>query len=337
MLQKIRDNTQGIVAKLFVWVIIAIFASWGVATIVGDFLLSQAAISVNGVDINEADIEALSQSKAQEFYSNLGEDADLSAFDPADFRKAAIDELIQREILVQSAVESGMAVSSQVLDRRIAQTPDFQIDGVYSPERAGPLLRSLGHNLDTYKATLEKETILTQLLSAYTASGFTTSTEIAQLAALTHQKRSARYAVLNLNSLESIEVTDAEIETYYQEHQDDFLNEEQVQIEYVELNKEALFDEFTVTEEDIRKAYDEEVAAFEAQTERRASHILFEATTEEEFTAAQTQAAEVKAKLDAGEDFATLAAEFSDDTGSAAEGGDVGQRHVDAVGRGNRQ
>ena len=60
MLQKIRDNTQGIVAKVFVWVIIGIFSLWGVDTIVGNFFTSTATISVNGVDINEADIEALS-------------------------------------------------------------------------------------------------------------------------------------------------------------------------------------------------------------------------------------------------------------------------------------
>lgn len=324
MLQKIRDNTQGTISKVIVWIIIGIFSLWGVDTIVGNFLTSTATISVNGVDINEADIEVLSQRKAAEFYNSVGEDADLSAVDPAEFRNSAINELIQREILAQSAEESGMAISTRALDQRIAQTPEFQVDGRYNAELATAFLRSSGYTPSSYRATLAKETILDQILSAYSTSGFTTPNEIAQLAALTHQKRSARYALLNLGSLEGIEVTDAEIETYYQERQDDFLNEEQVQIEYLELNKNSFFDAIAVTEEQIREAYDEEVAAFEAQTERRAAHILFEAGTDEEFTAAQTEAAAVKARLDAGEDFATLAAEFSDDTGSAADGGDVG-------------
>jgi peptidyl-prolyl cis-trans isomerase D len=324
MLQKIRDNTQGIVAKVFVWVIIGIFSLWGIDTIVGNFFTSTATISVNGVDINEVDIEALTQSKANEFYSSLGEDADVSTVDSAEFRTAAIDELVQREILAQSAMDSGMAVSTMTLDRRIAQTPDFQVDGVFNAERATLLLRNLGYSPNSYRATLAKETILNQMLSAYSTSGFTTPNEITQLAALTHQKRNARFAILSLGGLEGIAISDAEIETYYQEHKDDFLNEEQVQIEYVELNKDSLFDEIAVTEEQVREAYEEELAAFEAQTERRASHILFEATTDEEFTAAQAQATEVKARLDAGEDFATLVAEFSDDTGSAADGGDVG-------------
>ncbi|MES2623966.1 MAG: SurA N-terminal domain-containing protein [Pseudomonadota bacterium] len=324
MLQKIHDNTQGIVAKIFVIVLIAIFAFWGLESIVGNIITSTSTITVNGVEINEADIEALTQNKAQEFYSSLGEDADVSAFDPSDFRQSAIDELIQREILVQSAVESGMAVSTNSLNTRMRQTPDFQIDGVFNAERATLLLRNLGHTPNSYRATLQKETILNQMLTAYSASGFTTSNELAQLAALTHQKRNARYAALNLGGLEGIEVTDAEIETYYQDNQDSFLNEEQVQIEFVELDKESLLNEIAVSDEQVQEAYEEERAAFEAQTERRASHILFEATTEEEFTAAQAQAAEVKARLDAGEDFATLAAEVSDDTGSAVEGGDVG-------------
>ena len=324
MLQKIRDNTQGVVAKVFVWIIIGIFSLWGLDAIIGNIFTSVPTISVNGVDVNEADIEALSQSKAQEFYTSLGDNPDLSAIEPADFRKAAIEELIQREILAQSAMESGMSVSSAALDQRIALTPDFQVDGRFNAERATLLLRNLGYSPNSYRATLAKETILNQLLSAYSASGFTTPNEITQLAALIHQKRTARYALLSLAGLEGIEVSEAEIEAYYQERQDDFLNEEQVQIEYLELDKEPLFDEITVTEEEIRKAYEDEITAFEAQTERRASHILFEATSEEAFAAAEAEAAAVKMRLDAGEDFATLAAEFSDDTGSAVEGGDVG-------------
>src|SRR5690606_32623138 len=82
--------------------------------------------------------------------------------------------------------------------------------------------------------------------------------------------------------------------------------------------------EVSVTEEEIRALYQEQLQAFQAQTERRAAHILFEAGSAEEFAAAEAEATAAKARLDAGEDFAVLAAELSDDTGSADNGGDVG-------------
>ncbi len=324
MLQNIRDNTQGLVAKIFVWFLIGIFALWGLDSIVGNFFVTAPTLTVNGITINEADIEALTQSKAQEFYGNLTEDSDLSNLDESQFRQSAVAELIQREILGQSANNAGMGISSAAIDKRIAMTPDFQVDGVFNAERATLLLKNVGFTPSSYRATLAKESMMNQMLSAYSASGFATSKELAQLASLTHQKRSARYAVLGLIGQAGIVISDVEISSYYNENQDDFVTEEQVIIEYLELDKQQILDAISVSEEQIQAAYAEEITTFQSQTERRASHILFEASTEEEFSAALIESANVKARLVAGEDFAKLAAEFSDDTGSSQNGGDVG-------------
>lgn len=325
MLQRIRDNTQGLLAKIFVGFIIAVFALWGVDSIVGSFLTTPAVLSVNGVDISDAEIETLTQSKAQEFFSELGADADLSGFDESVFRDSAVSELIQRELLVQSATRSKMGVASTSIDRQIAQTPDFQIDGVFNSERASLLLSNIGYSPASYRTALAREKMLNQLLSAYSATGFATSAELQRLVALTHQKRSFRYLTLGLaGQTEGIEITDEEISAWYQDHQNDFMLEEQVVIEYLELNKDTMQSEVAVTEEELQSIYAAEQEAFQAQTERRASHILFEAMTDAEFAAAQTEAETAKARLDAGEDFAVLAAEFSDDTGSADTAGDIG-------------
>jgi peptidyl-prolyl cis-trans isomerase D len=325
MLQKIRDNTQGLLAKIFIGFIIAVFALFGIESIVGTFMASTTVLSVNGVDISDVEIESLTQEKAQEFFANLGENADLSGFSEELFRESAVNELIQRELLIQSATGSNMAVSAVSLDRQIAQTPDFQIDGVFNSERASLLLRNLGYSPASYRAALAREKMLNQLLAAYSATGFTTPAEIARLAALTHQKRSFRYLTLGLEGqADGIEISEEQINGYYQEHQDDFIREEQVIIEYLELDKNAMLSEVDVTEEEILALYEEERASFQAQTERRASHILFEAASEEEFASALATAETVKGRLDAGEDFGALALEFSADTGSAEAGGDVG-------------
>lgn len=325
MLQKIRENTQGVLAKILVGILIAVFAMWGVDSIVGSFLTTPAALSINGVDISDAEIESLTQSKAQEFYAQLEVNADLSGFDESVFRDSAINELIQRELLVQSATRSKMGVSSASIDREIAQTPDFQIDGVFNSERASLLLANAGYSPAGYRAALTRDKLLKQLLSAYSSTGFATSADMQRLVALSHQKRSFRYLTLGLaGQTEGIEITDEEISTWYHDHQDDFMLEEQVVIEYLELNKNGMEAAVEVSEEELQSAYAEEQAAFQAETERRASHILFEAATEEEFTAAQTEAETVKARLDAGEDFAALALEFSDDTGSSDAAGDLG-------------
>ncbi|HEY0960842.1 MAG TPA: peptidylprolyl isomerase, partial [Pseudomonadales bacterium] len=282
-------------------------------------------LKVNDVEISAAEIDALTNSKAQEFFAQLGDDADLSNFDESLFRESAIDELVQRELLLQSAVRSNMTISSMSLDREIAQTPDFQIDGVFNAERATLLLRNAGYSPASYRAAQMREKTINQILAAYSATGFATPADMERLAALSHQKRTFRYLTLGLEGqTEGIEISDADIQAWYDEHQDDFMLEEQVTIEYVELNRNDMMAEVEITEEELQQRYTEEQAEFQAQTERHAAHILFAATTEEEYEAAAEEAASVKARIDNGEDFAALAAEFSDDTGSAEAGGDVG-------------
>lgn len=74
------------------------------------------------------------------------------------------------------------------------------------------------------------------------------------------------------------------------------------------LIEKAALKDVKVTEEEVKTKYDE------YQPEIRASHILVED---------EAKAKEIKAKLDAGEDFAELAKENSTDPGSAANGGDL--------------
>jgi peptidyl-prolyl cis-trans isomerase D len=325
MLQKIRDNTQGLIAKIFIGFIIAVFALFGVETIVGTLLNPIPALEVNGVEINSLDIDNLSQRKAQEFYAEQGEDADFTGIDDAMFRVSAVNELIQRELLKQSAANSGMEVSATSVDRRILQTEDFKVDGVYNDERANILLTSMGLSPAGYRITLSQEMLLNQILAAYSASGFVTNQELEHLASLVHQKRSFRHVSLSLDSQgANIEISEADIAAFYETNQSAFQREEQVKIAWLELDKEKLMDEISVSEEQVRARYDEEVATFQAQTERRAAHILFETTDASETEQTLETASELKARIDAGEDFAALAAEFSDDAGSAQDGGDVG-------------
>lgn len=325
MLQKIRDNTQGTFSKIFLGFVIAVFGLFGLESLVGTFMTSTATLKVNGVEITSAEIDALTNNKTQEFFAQLGDNPDLSGFDETLFRESAINELIQRELLLQSALNANMTISSVAIDREIARTPDFQIDGVFNAERASLLLRNAGYSPASYRASRTRERMINQILAGYSATGFATPADMERIAALAHQKRSFRYLTLGLEGqTDGIDISDADIEAWYQEHRDEFMLEEQVTIEYVELNRNDMMAEVEVTEEELQRRYADEQAAFQAQTERHAAHILFTAFTEDEYEAALAEAQAVKARIDNGEDFAALAAEFSDDTGSAADGGDVG-------------
>lgn len=325
LLQKIRDNTQSWVAKVFLGFVILVFAMFGIESVIVSFFTPKQALVINDNEIPLTEVDRLTQQKIQEFLRSQGENPDLSNFDEADFRDAAVRELIQRELMRQSVQESGMAVSSVAIDRRILATPDFQVNGVYNDERATILLQSVGLTPAAYRRTLIEDALVNQIVTAYTASGFVTRDEIERVAALLDQKRSFRYLDITLDGASiDTDVSDEDVLAWYEANQTRFQEDEQVRIAWVELDRERLFDEVSVSETQVRARYDEEVAQFQAQTERRAAHILFEVADDSELEAALAEATSVKARIDDGEDFAALAAEFSDDFGSAEDGGDVG-------------
>jgi peptidyl-prolyl cis-trans isomerase C len=100
--------------------------------------------------------------------------------------------------------------------------------------------------------------------------------------------------------------------------QDDPTVKERVAAYEGQVMREVLLDQHLkeqMTEEAIRARYDRFVTEFQPQTEIHARHILV--ATEEEGKA-------IVAELDAGGDFAAIAQAKSTDTGSGAQGGDLG-------------
>jgi peptidyl-prolyl cis-trans isomerase D len=95
-----------------------------------------------------------------------------------------------------------------------------------------------------------------------------------------------------------------------------------VVIDYLELKKASFFDQVAVNDEDLQAAYQKEIANLSEQ--RRAAHILIEVNDKVNEAQAKAKAEEIQARLNKGEDFAALAKEFSQDPGSASNGGDLG-------------
>ena len=324
MLQSIRNNTQGFLAKLFIGFIIFVFAIFGLESIVGTFINSTSTVSVNGVDIDEFAIENEAQRITQDLLSSLGANIDFNDIDTSQFREQAINNLVERELMIQEAQQNGLILSAAMLDREIAETPEFQVNGQFSMERARALLTSFGLTPASYQAALLRDSQLNQLLSSYSTSSFVTPMEMEVLSRINKEKRNFRHVRISAASLtQNQEITETEVQEYYDNNTDQFMQDERVSIQYIVLDRNELLDEVEISEEDILAQYNTEIADLAASVERRASHILLQASAAE-IADAQALAAELKTRIDNGESFADLAAEYSDDTGSAQFGGDVG-------------
>ena len=127
--------------------------------------------------------------------------------------------------------------------------------------------------------------------------------------------------------IEESVIEEEAVVAWYESHPDDFRSVERVVIQYLELDAATMGGEITPDEEALLAEFEAQEARFITPEAREASHILIEIDSqapEAELETARQQAEDLANRAIAGEDFAALAVEFSQDAGSAPQGGDLG-------------
>jgi len=325
MLQSIRDNSQSIVAKVIVGLIIVTFALFGVESLVSLSAGSNAPATVNGEEITEQELYQATELQRRQLLSQMGENADPALLDENLIRGMVLESLIQQKSLLLSAQEQKLLISDRMIDQLIVNTPDFQIDGKFNPAQFEAVLRNAGFSPMMYRELVKKEKLLEQQRTAYELSAFAVPSELERIVELDRQTRNARYFVLPKAEIEkTVGVSDDEIKARYEQDKANLTTEEQVVVEYVVLNKNDLRDGVSVSEEEINGAYDQMLATFQAEEQRHSAHILIEVSDTQDDAAALAKITALKQRIDAGETFDAVAKSDSEDLGSAETGGDLG-------------
>ncbi|AWA40391.1 SurA N-terminal domain-containing protein [Pseudomonas sp. 22105] len=321
MLQNIRDNSQGWIAKTIIGVIVALMALTGFDAIFQATTHKNEAAKVNGEEISQNELSQAVDMQRRQLMQQLGKDFDASLLDEKMLRESALKGLIDRKLLLQGAEQSKFAFSEAALDQVILQTPEFQVDGKFSSDRFDQVIRQLGYSRMQFRQMLAQEMLIGQLRAGVAGSGFVTDAQVLAFARLEKQTRD--FATLNIKADPSaVKLTDDEVKAYYDEHAKEFMTPDQVVIDYLELKKSSFFDQVAVKDEDLQAAYQKEIANLSEQ--RRAAHILIEVNDKTTEAQAKAKIEEVQARLAKGEKFEALAKEFSQDPGSANNGGDLG-------------
>lgn len=325
MLQSIRDNSQSIVAKIIVGLIVVTFALFGVESLVSLTTGAKAPASVNGEDISEQELFRAVELQRRQILAQMGENADPASLDDNMIRSMVLNELVEQSVLVQSAQEQGMAVSPQMIDRSIVQTPEFQIEGSFDRNQFEAVLRTVGLTPLTYRDYLRKETLIQQERAGYSLSAFVTDSQLEDMMQLDRQTRDLSYFELPIAPLkDEVEVSRDEVAQRYESQKALYQTDEVVKIQYLLLDKADLARDIEVTDEELQGQYQQLLAGFESSEQRDASHILIEINDDRDADAALAEAQALKQQLDEGADFAELAREHSDDPGSASAGGELG-------------
>ena len=255
-----------------------------------------------------------------------GEAFDPRAFDTPANRREVLDRLIDERVLRLAADRAGIAVGDAQVREAIRAIPAFQVDGNFDPQQYQLVLASQVPALTPreFERQVREGLHQTMIIDAVADSAFVTGSQVEQVMRLLDETRDVAWVVLPAPELADTEVSDAEVQAWYDAHQDDYRSPERVAIEYIALDAGAL-DVSGIDEATLRARYEDAGSRFADGEERLASHILVQVDADTDEAAARAEAERIASLARAeGADFAALAREHSDDVGSRATGGDLG-------------
>lgn len=319
MLQNIRQGVQGTTAKIIVGLIVISFSLFGIESILVGGGGNEVA-EVNGEPIYPQQLQQALDTQKRRLIAMMGENIDPTMLDDDRLGPLALDALINRELLSQSAEGMGLDVSDAEIGSVVAAMEEFQVDGVFSPDVYRSVLSTAGYTPGYFKESLHNDILLNQLRSGIAGSEFVTPSELQVNTQVIAEQRDLRHFTIPKEQFFAISaITDAQVDAYYNAHQSDFQTPESVDLEYIELG----LDDFRtpVAEETLLEAYELAKQDSQFQSQSRVSHILIESNDDSEVT---QRIATVQQKLQDGVPFAEVARELSDDIGSAEKGGDLG-------------
>jgi peptidyl-prolyl cis-trans isomerase D len=322
MLQGLRDNLKGAVAIFVVVIFVVPLILFGVEQLFVGSVGGDDVATVGGVGISRRDLQRELVLEKQRLQQQFNLEANSPQLEDSALTGPVLDRMVKRLALFQAAQDAGMGASKELLWKQIAGIDAFKVDGKFS-ESVFKERISFAYTPATFLEASAQDFILGHLNSGVETSGFVTPADLKTLAAITRQKRTFFTITIPKSKAADVEVSDAEIESFYGDNPAQFTDPETVKIEYLELTLDALAEAAVVSDEEVKAAYDEEVANFQSDPKLSIAHILIEGDKQDVIQ-------EVSTKLAAGDDFSELAKKYSDDLGSKNQGGNLGVLTDDA-------
>jgi len=327
MLQTIRERAQGWIAWVIVILISIPFALWGIQSYLG-VGAEPIVATVNGAEITERGFDQRYQSVRARLREQLGASYRPELFDDKTMRSQVLDQMIRDILLRQASEDLGLRASDQELRSAIMTNAAFQKDGAFDKATYERMLELQGMVPLQYEDSLRQQIVGTQLSRAVVESELVLETELEESVRLDRQKRRVSYVRVDKSAFQSDEpVSDDEVVAYYESNQSQFKIPERIRVQYLVLDADSIAPAQAPEEEELRARYASEMERFAQPERRRVRHILIrldpgaDAAAE---NAAKARIAEIRERIEGGEDFAALASDLSEDPGSAGQGGDLG-------------
>ena len=322
MLETIREKFTGWIAALIIGAIsVALVISFG--NMNQTPLEQDVVITVNDREITLVDYREEYTNQLLQFQEVFGDEIPESL--EFTIQESATENLIMKTLLNDYVDAQGYRVSPEYVAELITTNPNFQLGEGFNRENYQAILSSQGVSQSKYENDLRIELQINQLRRGLIESSFITPSEFRRFVELQMEERDGQYLLIPSSKFTDQVSLDKEVvSTFYTENITSFMTEEEIDVEFLSIDTEEIAQSIEFSPLDVEQYYKENIERFRSNEERKSSHILISFDDEVIEDAALEQSKDILLRIKGGESFEELAQEFSDDSGSATNGGDLG-------------
>jgi peptidyl-prolyl cis-trans isomerase D len=299
--------------KVILGAIVVVFVFWGVGSYTSR--RSGRVANVNGTVITLDDYRESYNNLLEQMRQSFGNNLNEELIQTLQLRKRALDQLIDRILLLQAAQKLKLQVSDEEIAESIRNIQAFQTAGVFDSRR---YLNSLSSNRltpETFEVQQRDALIIGKLQRFITGNIKVSDLEIQQWYRWNNTQVNIEYVLLEPKQFKNIEPTQEEILNYFEQHKDTYKTDPQIKVRYLYFKPQDYVAKVSVSEEDIQDYYESNLDKLKTPKTVEARHILIKVdpnATAEEVENARQRIETVFKMAKEGQDFAEFAQQYSE-------------------------
>ena len=324
MLTQMRKNAGSWLIKLLLGAIVVVFVLWGVGS--NQKNPNAVVATVDGDAIGYVEYSRAYRNLLENVRRQFGDNANEDLLKALNLEEQAINQLVDRRILVKAARDMGFAVSDEELAISISAIPAFQSNGGFDTRAYQQVLGRVGMTPEMFEEAQREDLLIQKVSDFVTRTVNVSDEEVRAWYQWQNTEVDIDYLRIDPARFTDVAVVEEEVKAYFDENQADYKTAPALKARYIVFRPGAYKSRVQVTDEEIERYYEENQAEFFSPERVEARHILVKVAPdadEADVEAARRKAAAIHAQAVQGEDFAELAKAHSEGP-SRNQGGYLG-------------